>query len=156
MRDWLWKYGPAVIRQQLALRRALKERGHYPKPLGDAFVRDYTQHCVRSSIIINTISKPAFRRYMKDAPKTIDHAIRHQRELAQTEPLPAIDYLVMRHLGYFQQDIIEEEKAERRAEMIKFLEEAKYIAEENSDETIVPLIGRALGEARSKQSTLRR
>jgi|SRR5215510_9379491 len=153
MRDWLWKYGPSIIRRQLSLKRGLKKRGYYPKLLGDNFVREYTEHCVWASVIIDTIDRRHFRRVMRQAPATIEYVVQHQHDLAQEETLPRRHWLVMRHLGHFQQDVVEIAKAERRAAMIRVLEEAKDIADEIEDENTRLLIGRALSGAHSKQSS---
>ena len=106
MRDWLWKYGPNIIWQQLALKRDLKARGYYPSPLGDDFVRELTQQLLNACVInhFGETDKKKFRNLIRRAGLMVHFVIQNQHDLSSRVSMMPSHLLVMKHLGYFQKN----------------------------------------------------
>jgi hypothetical protein len=102
MRDWLWRYGPTVIRHQLALKRNLKKQGHYPDPLGDGFVCEMTLMCFRHSLVGHQFNKRRFSSLMANSPHLVEMVWRDQGRLSAASSMSPPRWLIMKHLGHFK------------------------------------------------------
>jgi hypothetical protein len=83
------------------LKRQLKARGYFPDPFGDQFVREWTdllfKDAVRPGAIDISVSKE-----MKASPEMIESVIRDQVSISKRDAFTRRQFLVMKHLGYFQ------------------------------------------------------
>lgn len=83
------------------LKRQLKARGYFPDPFGDQFVREWTELLFKDAGRPGTIEN-SFSEAMKASPEMIESVIRDQVSISKRDEFTRRQFLVMKHLGYFQ------------------------------------------------------
>ena len=100
---WLGKYqNLTLIWWRHWLKRRLKARGYFPNPFGHQFVREWTELLLKEASRHGPIHWTAFSEEMKVSPRVIQSVIRDQVSIAKREAFSRRDFLVMKHLGYFE------------------------------------------------------
>jgi hypothetical protein len=103
MRHWLGKFQRlTVILWRPWLRRQLKARGYFPDPLGDQFVREWTELLLKDYRRHGPIDGNNFWDEIQSSPQIIESVIRHQASIADQDAFTRRHFLIMKHLGYFK------------------------------------------------------
>jgi hypothetical protein len=99
---WLEKYQRLTfIWWRPWLKRQLKARGYFPDPFGDQFVREWTELLLKDARRPGAIDRK-FSEEMKASPQIIQNVISDQVSIAKRDAFSRRQFLVMKHLGYFE------------------------------------------------------
>ena len=100
---WLGKYQDlTLVWWRPWLKRQLKARGYFPEPFGDQFVREWTELLLSNARRHGPIDGISFLEEMKASPQIIESVIRDQVSISRRNAFTRRQFLVMKHLGYFE------------------------------------------------------